>query len=41
MKYGKVKEYDKDVNLIFEGNYINGKKNGKIKELKNIIKMDN
>ena len=28
----KVKEYDDDNDLIFEGEYLNGKKNGKGKE---------
>ena len=32
---GKVKEYDKDGNLIFEGEYLNGIRNGKGKEYEN------
>ena len=29
---GKVKEYDKSVGLLFEGEYLNGKRNGKGKQ---------
>jgi len=30
--YGKVKEYNNSKKLIFEGEYLNGKRNGKGKE---------
>ena len=33
--YRKVKEYNKDGKLKFEGEYLNDKKNGKGKEYKN------
>ena len=29
---GKIKEYDENCNLIFEGEYLNGEKNGRGKE---------
>ena len=29
---GKIKEYDNDGDLQFEGEYLNGKRNGKWKE---------
>ena len=29
---GKIKEYDSNDNLIFKGEYLNGKRNGKGKE---------
>ena len=32
---GKVKEYDYDGKLEFEGEYLNGEKNGKVKEYYN------
>ena len=32
MRGGKGKEYDYNGNLIFEGEYFNGKRNGKGKE---------
>ena len=31
-KNGKGKEYNNNGNLIFEGEYLNGKRNGKAKE---------
>ena len=31
---GKIKEYDNNKNLIFEGKYLNGEKKGKGKEYK-------
>ena len=32
LKNGKAKEYDDFGNLIFQGEYLNGKKNGKVKK---------